>query len=95
MTGPDNTPVGLVEREGSLLRGMTDTANKPLWVRVLSIILFVFCLVVPGIFFIFVALVAYKEGGIMGTLMPLGIGLLITLAGLAGLKANFKKRITK
>lgn len=91
----DNTPTGLVEMEGSFFRGMTNSSSKPLWVRVLSVIFFIFCFVIPGIFLVFIGLFAYKEGGVMSMLMPLSIGLVLMFAGLGGLKTNLKKKTLK
>lgn len=86
----DNTPTGQVDMYGQLFGGIS-RSQKPTWVKIVSILFCLAFLIIPGAFLLFVSIAGYGENGFIGILIPLFIGLVLTLSGLSGVVINTKR----
>ena len=55
-----DTPLGVVEKQGMMYRGMADPKGKPLWIRAVSIVIGIMALILPGIFILIFAGISFS-----------------------------------
>ncbi len=88
----DNTPMGIIEMQGNVYRGIMNKGNKrPKWVRVIAIFTSFFLLLLPGGIYLFISVPSYFENGLVSIIAPLSIGLLFLTAGILGIYVNSRK----
>jgi hypothetical protein len=96
-----DTPTGIVEKEGMMLRGMGDNKTKPLWVRLLSVFFSLVIFVIPGLsltIFIYGSLIAILMEGkfvmsdAVSGIIPAILGPIFLVGGLIVIYKNIKKR---
>lgn len=86
-----NSPIDPLESVGKFYEGLGRKKRKrSFFMRIIFIIFFITCFLLPGLFLIFASFVGYAEMGIMEMLMPLIIGTALFLAGIGGIRTNLK-----
>ena len=95
----DNTPTGLLNMQGDMLRGMTDNSKeRSLFVRILTIFFSLVILLIPGLLLAWFGVEWYlNEGQRVGVAMnisgviPSVIAILMIIGGIYGIMVNLRK----
>jgi hypothetical protein len=93
-----DTPIGIVQKEGAMCRGMgTYDPDRATWVRVIAIIFALGVFLFPGISLMVVAIGIPLESGLeWNMVLPMValiiLGLFFTYAGVVVVRSNIKRK---
>ena len=87
-----NTPNNLIKKEGDFFRNLTSQQQKPLWLRVCTILFAILIIMLPGIIFLILSIVNLKhyQTPFVNRIAGLATGIFFIILSISIISKNIK-----